>query len=109
MAESFGNEFTIVEVTSDGAEPEVQMWLAVAKPSQAVTLSFRPFPKVGPRKFCRPLSQKSSGDCCTRSNSSPAMCTNSQNKAAHQTGQRLPKAHGDPAAGDSSQKESGKR
>jgi hypothetical protein len=40
MAESFGNAFTIVEVTSDGAssEPTRQMWLAFAKPSQALTL-----------------------------------------------------------------------
>jgi hypothetical protein len=39
MAESFGSEFSIVEVTSDSpSEPKSQMWLARAKPSQAVTL-----------------------------------------------------------------------
>jgi hypothetical protein len=37
MAESFGNSFTIVEVTSDDASmPE--MWLALAKPDQALAL-----------------------------------------------------------------------
>ncbi|NYG46524.1 hypothetical protein GGD67_003995 [Bradyrhizobium sp. IAR9] len=39
MAESFGTSFTIVEVTSDGAsQPTKQMWLALAKPNQALTL-----------------------------------------------------------------------
>ena len=38
MAESFGNSFTIVEVTSDERKPTKQMWLALAKPSQAMTL-----------------------------------------------------------------------
>jgi hypothetical protein len=41
MAESFGNTFTIVEVTADGAsaaEPTKQLWIALAKPSQALTL-----------------------------------------------------------------------
>ncbi|WP_271575455.1 hypothetical protein [Bradyrhizobium sp. CCBAU 11361] len=38
MAESFGNEFTIVEVTSDDEEPKKQTWLALAKPDQALTL-----------------------------------------------------------------------
>ena len=36
MAESFGHEFTIVEVTSDSGVQEI--WLALAKPKQAVTL-----------------------------------------------------------------------
>lgn len=36
MAESFGNSFTVVEVTADNGE--TQIWIAVAKPSQAVTL-----------------------------------------------------------------------
>jgi hypothetical protein len=45
MAESFGNEFTIVEVTSDDAEPERQMWLAFVKPSQASTLVLAAVPK----------------------------------------------------------------
>jgi hypothetical protein len=39
MAESFGNAFTLVEVTSDDpSHPTKQMWLALAKPSQALTL-----------------------------------------------------------------------
>jgi hypothetical protein len=40
MAESFGNTFTIVEVTAEGpsaAEPTKQLWIALAKPSQALT------------------------------------------------------------------------
>ena len=44
MAESFGNAFTIVEVTSDDASTR-QMWLALAKPSQALTLVLAAVPK----------------------------------------------------------------
>ncbi|MET4345598.1 hypothetical protein BjapCC829_26405 [Bradyrhizobium barranii] len=36
MAESFGNSFTVVQVTGD--DTKTQIWIAVAKPSQAVTL-----------------------------------------------------------------------
>lgn len=36
MAESFGTKFTIVEVTGD--DTKTQVWVARAKPSQAVTL-----------------------------------------------------------------------
>ncbi|MET4384379.1 hypothetical protein ABIB73_000114 [Bradyrhizobium sp. F1.4.3] len=36
MAESFGNSFTVVEVTAD--DGETQIWIAAAKPSQALTL-----------------------------------------------------------------------
>jgi len=36
MAESFGNAFTIVEVTAN--DTETQIWVALAKPSQALTL-----------------------------------------------------------------------
>ncbi|MGY8706373.1 hypothetical protein RAD16_11600 [Bradyrhizobium sp. 18BD] len=44
MAESFGHEFTIVEVTSDsGATTEI--WLALAKPKQAVTLVLAAVPE----------------------------------------------------------------
>jgi hypothetical protein len=48
MAESFGNSFTIVEVTPDdpltgGASP--QLWLALAKPSQALTLVLAAVPE----------------------------------------------------------------
>src|ERR1700741_5159498 len=44
MAESFGNAFTIVEVTSDDASTR-QMWLALAKPSQALTLVLAAVPE----------------------------------------------------------------
>jgi len=41
MAESFGDAFTLVEVTADisfAGEPTQQLWIALAKPSQAVAL-----------------------------------------------------------------------
>ncbi len=37
MAESFGNRFTVVEVTADDLE-KTQIWVARAKASQALTL-----------------------------------------------------------------------
>lgn len=37
MAESFGNEFTVVEVTQDSGST-TEIWLALAKPNQALTL-----------------------------------------------------------------------
>ncbi|HSQ20320.1 MAG TPA: hypothetical protein VLR92_08095 [Blastocatellia bacterium] len=45
MAESFGNAFTLVEVTSDEVEPQKQIWLALAKPSQAMTLVLAAVPE----------------------------------------------------------------
>lgn len=48
MAESFGNAFTLVEVTADisfAAEPTQQLWIALAKPSQAVALVLAVIPK----------------------------------------------------------------
>ncbi|MDA9401503.1 hypothetical protein [Bradyrhizobium sp. CCBAU 45389] len=45
MAESFGNSFTIVEVTSDEVPPTKQLWLALAKPSQALTLVLAAVPE----------------------------------------------------------------
>ncbi|WP_234683993.1 hypothetical protein [Bradyrhizobium monzae] len=36
MGESFGTTFTVVEVTID--DGKMQIWLALAKPSQALTL-----------------------------------------------------------------------
>lgn len=45
MAESFGNTFTIVEVTSDQASGSKQLWLALAKPSQALTLVLAAVPE----------------------------------------------------------------
>ncbi|MBW7971126.1 hypothetical protein [Bradyrhizobium sp. BR 10289] len=43
MAESFGHKFTIVEVTSDSGATEI--WLALAKPKQAVTLVLAAVPE----------------------------------------------------------------
>ena len=45
MAESFGNSFTIVETTSDDETPRRELWLALAKPSQAVTLVLAQVPQ----------------------------------------------------------------
>jgi len=45
MAESFGNSFTLVEVTSDEAAPTKQMWIALAKPRQALTLVLAAVPE----------------------------------------------------------------
>ena len=46
MAESFGDSFTIIEVTSDlGPEPTKELWLALAKPNQAVTLVLAAIPE----------------------------------------------------------------
>jgi hypothetical protein len=41
MGQSFGNQFTLVEVTTDSSRegvPTRQLWVAAAKPEQAVTL-----------------------------------------------------------------------
>jgi hypothetical protein len=39
MGESFGNQFTLVEVVTDSSvSPERHLWVAAAKPDQAVTL-----------------------------------------------------------------------
>ena len=48
MAESFGSSITIVEVTADDLspnEPEKQLWIALAKPSQALTLVLAAVPE----------------------------------------------------------------
>jgi hypothetical protein len=45
MAESFGNSFTLVEVASDEAPPTKQMWVALAKPKQALTLVLAAVPE----------------------------------------------------------------
>jgi hypothetical protein len=46
MAESFGSELTIVEVTGDDFEsPKKQLWVAAAKPSQALTLVLSAVPE----------------------------------------------------------------
>jgi hypothetical protein len=39
MRQSFGNQFTLVEVVSDSSDiPKRQLWVAAARPDQAVTL-----------------------------------------------------------------------
>jgi hypothetical protein len=39
MGQSFGNQFTLVEVVSDSSDiPKRQLWVAAARPDQAVTL-----------------------------------------------------------------------
>jgi hypothetical protein len=41
MGQSFGNQFTLVEVVTDSSEtgvPKRQLWVAAAKPDQALTL-----------------------------------------------------------------------
>jgi hypothetical protein len=48
MAESFGNSFTVVEVTADDLSPggsKQQTWIALAKPSQALTLVLAAVPE----------------------------------------------------------------
>ena len=46
MAESFGSEFTIVEVTADDfARSHKQLWVAATKPEQAVTLVLAQVPE----------------------------------------------------------------
>ncbi|WP_338830035.1 hypothetical protein [Bradyrhizobium sp. 27S5] len=48
MAESFGNSFAVVEVTADDLSPDVaeqQIWIALAKPSQALTLVLAAVPE----------------------------------------------------------------
>lgn len=47
MAESFGTEFTIVEVTADDPGPRArkQLWVAAAKPEQAITLVLSAVPE----------------------------------------------------------------
>lgn len=43
MAQSFGDDFQLVEVTTDelvGGSPRKQLWVAAAKPEQAITLVF---------------------------------------------------------------------
>jgi hypothetical protein len=48
MAESFGIAFTIVEVTADdwsAGRPRKELWVAAAKPSQALTLVLAAVPE----------------------------------------------------------------
>ena len=46
MAETFGNSFTVVEVTSDDLSPDrSQIWIALAKPEQALTLVLAAVPE----------------------------------------------------------------
>ncbi|MCP3407462.1 hypothetical protein [Bradyrhizobium sp. CCGB01] len=43
MAESFGNSFSVVQVTGD--DTKTQIWIALAKPSQALTLVLAAVPE----------------------------------------------------------------
>ena len=43
MAESFGSSFTVVQVTAD--DTTTQIWIALAKPSQALTLVLAAVPE----------------------------------------------------------------
>ncbi|MET4722018.1 hypothetical protein ABIF63_006124 [Bradyrhizobium japonicum] len=43
MAESFGSSFTVVQVTAD--DTTTQIWVALAKPSQALTLVLAAVPE----------------------------------------------------------------
>jgi hypothetical protein len=43
MGETFGNSFSVVQVTSD--DTETQIWIALAKPSQALTLVLAALPE----------------------------------------------------------------
>ncbi|KWV60887.1 hypothetical protein AS156_26035 [Bradyrhizobium macuxiense] len=45
MAESFGHSFTVVEVTADDLSPDQQIWIAFAKPDQALTLVLAAVPE----------------------------------------------------------------
>ncbi|MCC8975011.1 hypothetical protein [Bradyrhizobium brasilense] len=48
MAETFGNTFTVVAVTADDLppdRPEQQIWIALAKPDQALTLVLTAVPE----------------------------------------------------------------
>jgi hypothetical protein len=46
MAESFGTELTLVEVTSDDfGRPRKHLWVAAAKPDQALTLVLAAVPE----------------------------------------------------------------
>ncbi|MDA9519208.1 hypothetical protein XI06_02305 [Bradyrhizobium sp. CCBAU 11434] len=61
MAESFGNSFTIVEVRSDdiSTEPIKQLWIAFAKPSQALTLVLAAVPEGWTAELlAHPLTQQ---------------------------------------------------
>jgi len=46
MGESFGNSFAVIAVTADDASPDrPQIWIALAKPSQALTLVLSAVPE----------------------------------------------------------------
>ena len=45
MGESFGDALVVVEVASDDPKPTKQLWLAFAKPNQALTLVLAQVPE----------------------------------------------------------------
>jgi hypothetical protein len=58
MGQSFGTEFTLVEVVTDNSvSPKKHLWVAAAKPDQAVTLVLCAVP-VG-------WTAKTTGECLT--------------------------------------------
>jgi hypothetical protein len=59
MAQSFGNSFTIVEVTSDEPhKPVTKIWLAWAKPSQAIARVLAAVPEGWTAEVAAVLSAK---------------------------------------------------
>ena len=64
MAESFGNDFTIVEVTADDLDrPDKQLWVALAKPSQALTLVLSVIPEGWTAELVTRLTPKQLERC----------------------------------------------
>ena len=45
MAESFGTDFTLVDVTPDNLSGRRKLWVAAAKPAQAITLVLMAVPE----------------------------------------------------------------
>jgi hypothetical protein len=77
MAESFGTEFTIVEVTADDlVRPKKQFWVAAAKPNQAVTLVLAEVPEGWTAQVAtRSLTQQQL-EALRNLHLKPAKCTN---------------------------------
>jgi len=57
MAESFGTEYTFVEVTTDDVPAKKQLWVAAAKPSQAITLVLAVVPEGWTATLAQPLTR----------------------------------------------------
>ncbi|WP_441253846.1 hypothetical protein [Bradyrhizobium sp. 613_E4_N2_2] len=61
MAESFGNSFTVVQLTGDDAKTHI--WIALAKPSQALTLILAAVPEGWAAEVLNIARQLSSSGC----------------------------------------------